>query len=250
MIFLSKVFTYLILPPGIFILILFLVFIFIPRKKKIFPLLSLLILYLLSIQPVSDLLLKPLENAYPPLSSEFKKDWPQVIVVLGGGTILGSPEAETGKETLTSDAVKRVVYAYSLRDTFKVPFIFSGGKTFEYGQEPEALTASKLFVSLGLPSERIILETRSRNTWENAKETAIFGFERVVLITSAYHIKRSVYCFNRHGVSVIAAPTDYKCDRGRKYDFVSFLPTIYSLDNSYLALHEYLGLLIYKVIYK
>jgi len=250
MIFLSKVFTYLILPPGIFIVILFFVFIFIPGKNKIFPLLSILILYLLSIQPISDLLLKPLENEYPPLSSEFKKDWPQAIVVLGGGTIIGSPEAEIGKDILTSDAMKRVIYAHSLRNTFKVPFIFSGGKTFEYGQEPEALTASKLFVSLGLPSERIILETRSRNTWENAKETAIFGFERVVLITSAYHIKRSVYCFNRHGVSVIAAPTDYKCDRGRKYDFVSFLPTIYSLDNSYLALHEYLGLLIYKVIYK
>jgi len=250
MIFLSKVFTYLVLPPGVFILILFFVFIFIPKKKKIFPLISLLILYLLSIQPVSDLLLKPLENAYPPLSSEFKKDWPQAIVILGGGTILGSPEAGTGKDTLTSDAMKRVVYAYSLRDTFKVPFIFSGGKTFEYGQEAEALTAGRLFVSLGLPFDRLIMETRSRNTWENAKETAIYGFEKIVLVTSAYHVKRSVYCFNRQGLSVIAAPTDYKCDRGRKYDFFSFMPTMSGLYNSYLALHEYIGLMIYKVIYR
>jgi uncharacterized SAM-binding protein YcdF (DUF218 family) len=250
MIFLSKVFTYLILPPGCFIFILFLVFIFIPKKKKIFPLLSLLILYLLSIQPFSDLLLKPLENAYPPLSSEFKKDWPQAVVILGGGIIQASPEAGAGKDALTSDAMKRVVYAYSLRDTFKVPFIFSGGKTFEYGQEPEAFTASRLFVSLGLPFERLVLESRSRNTWENAKETAIYGFEKIVLITSAYHVKRSVYCFNRQGISVIAAPTDYKCDRGRKYNFFSFMPTITSLNNSYLALHEYIGLLIYKVIYR
>jgi uncharacterized SAM-binding protein YcdF (DUF218 family) len=248
MIFLSKVFTYLILPPGCFIVILFLVFIFIPKKKKIFPLLSLLILYLLSIQPVSDLLLKPLEDAYPPLSSEFKKDWPQAIVILGGGIIQGSPEA--GQDTLTSDVIKRVVYAFSLRDTFNVPFIFSGGKTFEYGQEPEAITAGRLLVSLGLPNKRLILETFSRNTWENARETMILGFEKIVLVTSAYHVKRSVYCFNRQGVSVIAAPTDYKCDRGRKYNFFSFMPTISSLYNSYLALHEYIGLLIYRVIYK
>jgi len=250
MIFLSKVFTYFVLPPGCFIVVLFFVVISLHGKKKIIPFLAMLFLYLLSIQPVSDLLLKPLEDAYPPLSAEFKKDWPQAVVVLGGGTIQGSPEAGAGKDTLASDVIKRILYAYSLRDTFKVPYIFSGGKVFEYGQETEALMAGRLFVSLGFPFDRIILESRSRNTWENARETAIFGFDKVVLITSAYHVKRSIYCFNRHGVSVIAAPTDYKCDRGRKYDFFSFMPTISDLFNSYLALHEYIGLFIYKVIYR
>ena len=250
MIFLSKVFTYLILPPGCFIAVLFFVVVYLPQKKKMFPLIAMLFLYLLSIQPVSDLLLKPLENAYPPLSPEFKKDWPQAVVILGGGIVQGSPEAGAGKDTLTSDAIKRVLYALSLRDTYKVPYIFSGGKTFEYGQDTEALTAGRLFVSLGFPFERLILESRSRNTWENARETALFGFKKVILVTSAYHIKRGVYCFSGQGISVIAAPTDYKCDRGRKYDFFSFMPTISSLNNSYLALHEYIGLLMYKIIYK
>ena len=94
------------------------------------------------------------------------------------------------------------------------------------------------------------METNSRNTWENARETMKLGYEKVVLVTSAYHIKRSVYCFNRQGVSVIAAPTDYKCDRGYNYDFFSFLPSISCLNNSYLALHEYVGLLIYRIIYR
>jgi len=250
MIFLSKIFTCLILPPGCFIVVLFLVFLFLPDKKKIFPFLALLFLYLLSIQPVSDLLLKPLENAYPPLSPEFKKDWPQAVVILGGGTIQSSPEAGAGKDTLTADAIKRVVYAFSLRDTFKVPFIFSGGKVFEYGQESEALTAGRLFVSLGFPFERLILESRSRNTWENAKETMKLGFEKIVLVTSAYHVKRGVYCFNRQGISVIAAPTDYKCDRGRNYDFFSFMPQMGYLNNSWLAIHEYIGLLTYRIIYR
>jgi len=250
MIFLSKVFTYLILPPGCFIVVLFFVVIFLPKKKKIFPFLALLFIYLLSIQPVSDLLLKPLENAYPPLSSELIKNWPQAVVILGGGTIQGSPEAGEGKDTLTSDAMKRVVYAFSLHNTFNVPFVFTGGKVFEYGQEPEAITAGRLLISLGLPNNRIVLETTSRNTWENARETARLGFEKVVLVTSAYHVKRGVYCFKRQGISVIAAPTDYKCDRGRNYDFFSFMPTIGCLNNSWLAIHEYIGLLTYRIIYR
>ncbi|MDR0302507.1 MAG: YdcF family protein [Treponema sp.] len=251
MIVLSKLFTVFILPPGCFIIVLLFLVIFLPRKKKFFPILVLLFLYLLSTQPVSDLLLKPLENAYPPLSPEFKKDWPQAIVILGNGTVIGSPEAgAAGQDTLTSDAMKRAVYAFSLRDTFDVPFVFSGGKVFEYNQESEALTAGRLFVSLGLPFERLIMETASRNTWENARETAKLGIEKAVLVTSAYHVKRSVYCFNRNGISVIAAPTDYKCDRGRKYDFFSFTPRMNELYNSWLALHEYVGLLVYRVIYR
>jgi uncharacterized SAM-binding protein YcdF (DUF218 family) len=250
MIILSKLFTIFILPPGCFIVVLFFLVIFLPKKKKFFPVLAFLILYLLSIQPVSDLLLKPLENAHPSLSPEFKKDWPQAVVVLGCGTIQGSPEAGAGQDTLTSDATKRVVYAFSLRNTFAVPFVFSGGKAFEYNQEPEAITAGRLFVSLGLPYERLVLETGSRNTWENARETAKLGFEKVVLVTSAYHVKRSVYCFSRNGISVIAAPTDYKCVRGRTYDFFSFMPGMYELNNSWLALHEYIGLLAYKIMYR
>ncbi|MDR2941534.1 MAG: YdcF family protein [Treponema sp.] len=250
MIILSKLFTAFILPPGCFIVVLFFLVIFLPRKKKSFAVFSLLFLYLLSIQPVSDLLLKPLENSYPPLSPEFKKDWPQAVIVLGAGSIQGSPEAGTGRDALTPDAMKRVVYAFSLKDTFSVPFVFSGGKVFEYGQEPEATTAGRLFVSLGLPSDRLIREIGSRNTWENARETAKLGYEKIVLVTSAYHVKRSVYCFNRHGMSVIAAPTDYKCDRRRYYDVFSFMPKMYDLNNSWLALHEYIGLLIYRIVYR
>ena len=168
----------------------------------------------------------------------------------GGGTIINSPEAGTGQDSLGSDAVKRVVYALSLRDEFPAPYIFSGGKVFDYGQESEAAAAGRVFDFLGLPSERLFLETNSRNTWENAKEIAKLGIEQAILVTSAYHMPRSVFCFEKNGVSVIPAPTDYKCDRDRKYDFFSFMPSMGSLFQSYLAVHEYVGLLSYRVIYR
>jgi len=255
LIFVSKLFTYLLLPPGCIILALIVLIFFVKPKIKIFLGMVVLFFYAISIQPVSDFLLKPLENAWPPLSENTDKDWPQAIIVLGGGSVQGSPEAGEGRDTLSSDALKRAVYAYTLCDTFAVPLIFTGGKVFDYDQEPEAAAAGRLFETLGIDSGRIILETESRNTWENARETAKLlieenAIERAILVTSAYHVKRGVYCFERNGISVIPAPTDYKCERGRKYDFLSFMPSMLFLQNTYLALHEYVGLLYYVIAYR
>ena len=256
MIFVSKLLTALFLPPGCIILILIILIIFSRWKIKIFLGMLVLFFYAISIQPVSDFLLKPLENAWPPLSEHIDADWPQAIVVLGGGTIQGSPEEGEGHDALSSDALKRAVYASTLCDTFQVPLVFTGGKVFDHDQEPEAFAAGRLFETLGLDSSRIILETESRNTWENAREIAkLFsdeehGIERAILVTSAYHVKRGVFCFERNGISVIPAPTDYKCDRGRRYDFFSFMPTMIYLENTWLALHEYVGLLYYVIAYR
>jgi uncharacterized SAM-binding protein YcdF (DUF218 family) len=249
-IFLSKLLTSLVLPPGCFIIVLLFLVIYVPRRFKVFPFIVMFFLYAFSTQPVSDFLLKPLENAYPPLSDEFSREWPQAIVVLGGGTVQGSPEVPSGQDTLTADALKRVVYSLTLKDTFPVPYIFSGGKVFDYEQETEAAVAQRLFMSLGLPPERFKAEDKSRNTWENAREVAFMGLEKVIVVTSAYHVKRSVYCFERLGMSVIAAPTDYKTMRGQKYDILSFLPSMSYLRNTYTALHEYLGLAYYVVVYR
>jgi uncharacterized SAM-binding protein YcdF (DUF218 family) len=256
MIFVSKLFTLLLLPPGCIILFLIILIFFVRWKIKVFLGMVVIFFYAISIQPISDFLLKPLENAWPPLSEHIDRDWPQAIVVLGGGTVQGSPEAGEGHDTLSSDVYKRAVYAYTLYEVFKVPLVFTGGKVFDYDQEPEAVVAGRLFESLGLDSSRIILETTSRNTWENAKETVkLFSdegpaIERAILVTSAYHVKRGVYCFESNGISVIPAPTDYKCERGRRYDLLSFMPSMIYLENTWLALHEYAGLLYYVIAYR
>ena len=249
MIFISKLFTAFFLPPGFFIIALLILVFFVPRRIKFVLGAITVLLYLVSIQPVSDALLRPLEDAFPPLSAELNETWPQAIVVLGGGTIQNSPEAGTG-DTLSSDAKKRAVYAFTLRYRFPVPVFFSGGIVFNHDQESEAATAGKLFESLGLPYERILLEEKSRNTWENARETAKLGIERAILVTSAYHMRRSVHCFTRNNITVIPAPTDYKIQRGRRYTLLSFLPSMNSFNNTFLALHEYIGLVYYTIAYR
>jgi uncharacterized SAM-binding protein YcdF (DUF218 family) len=248
----SQLFTAFALPPGCIIAVLALITFFISRRYKSTLVLVTALLYLLSIEPVADLLLRPLEDAYPPLPnlSDTHPKKTLALVVLGGGTVQGSPEAGSELDTLTSDAVKRAVYAFTLRNDFYGPYIFSGGRVFDYGQDTEAATAGRLWTSLGLHRGRFMLETNSRNTWENAKETARLGYKQIVLVTSAYHMPRSVFCFERNGMTVIPAPTDYKCDRSKRYDFFSFMPSMKSLNKSYIALHEYIGSLSYHLMYR
>jgi len=256
MVFVSNFVKALILPPGCIILGLLFITLFIPRRRRMVLVLMTAFLYFLSIQPTADLLLRPLENAHPPLFPAALLQNPealaglQAIVVLGGGTIQNSPEAREGQDTLGSSAMKRAAYAFGLRDYFDVPFVFSGGKVFDYNQESEAATAGLFFISLGLPPQRLILEVNSRNTWENARETANLGIEKAILVTSAFHMPRSVFSFERNGISVIPAPTDYICARGRSYDIFSFLPSMGSLAKVHLALHEYIGLLSYRLFYR
>jgi len=253
MIFVSKLFTALILPPGCIIIGLIIMILTLPKKSKWRPIPLIVVLYALSIQPVSDFFLLPLENAYPPVTEneEIKNNELndiQAVVVLGAGSVMLSPEAE-GHDALSSDALKRAVYGFELGGAHKLPLIYSGGKVFDYGQESEAETAGRLYQSLSF-KEKFTAESESRNTWDNAAKVAKLEIKKAILVTSAYHMKRAVYCFEKNRVNVIPAPTDYKCDRSRRYDFLSYLPSISSLQGCYTALHEYIGLFIYKIIHR
>ncbi|MDR3200637.1 MAG: YdcF family protein [Spirochaetales bacterium] len=249
MVFLSKICTVLILPPGCFVLGLAVFALFFPRRRRLAMTLIAALLYILSIEPAQDILLKPLENAYPPLDMRAAAD-AQALVVLGGGTIQASPEAGEGRDSLASGALGRAVYAFGLRDIFTGPYIAAGGRVFDYGQETEADVAGRLLVSLGLPQERVLKEAESRNTWQNAKSIArLFGYNKIILVTSAYHMRRSVFCFENNGFSVIPAPTDYWCARNSYYDIFSFLPSLDALAGTYAAMHEYVGLLYYRLAY-
>jgi uncharacterized SAM-binding protein YcdF (DUF218 family) len=80
------------------------------------------------------------------------------------------------------------------------------------------------------------------------KRLAAKGVNRIVLVTSAWHMPRSVWCFESHGFEVIPAPVDYLTEQ-EAYDLRSYLPRWTTLSDSGQALHEYLGLLWYRLRY-
>jgi uncharacterized SAM-binding protein YcdF (DUF218 family) len=244
------------------------------------------LLYIFSITPVKNALLLPLENAYIPPTMEQIEETTFIVILGGGvvpdspaALLVSAPdvvadvettpelggEAETGakidRETvaemdadmtvrgaLSSSGYKRTGYGAAVYRLHPVPIVVSGGVVFHKGvAEPEAVIAKRTLTQLGIPGSDVITEEESRNTWENAKYTAdIVGDAPVLLVTSAYHMPRSVSSFKKHGVTVVPAPTDYKSMRV-PYSFIDFLPDIANFYDSYAAIHEYVGYVYYSL---
>ncbi len=235
--FLKKVIEAFIFPPGIFI-ICFYVIGFLCRKNKKVLFISLFfgtLLYLLSLNIVKDLLLYPLESAYKRPPYILNAD---AIVVLGGGTyISGEPNGET---------LKRYLAAFYLHKITNLPVIISGS--------PNVKTVSSqtyfgyLMKAFGLNNGDLYTETSSKDTYQNAYYThklcEKLGIRKIVLVTSAYHMPRSYMIFS-HYFNVIPYPADYKEDYYKIFSVYSFLPSINNLQNSFKALHEYLGIIYY-----
>ena len=228
----SKLFTYLILPPGIFIIILFLASFYAKKFKKLF-FFSALLLFALSNKFVSNLLIYPLEN-------NFLKDdiTPKAVVVLGGGVnpndvLKASP-----------DAFKREVYGVLLAKEYNLPFIFSGGGKIN---EAENIKKDIEFITKTCNCNlTTYYESNSLDTYQNAKFTAKL-FEKlnikkeIFLVTSAYHMKRSIKLFKHFGFKVIPKPVGFFYNPN--YTYFDILPNAGSFNVSYKALHEYFGLL-------
>jgi len=246
----SAVFSSLVLSPFLFGILIgvCIALIAVGKRNPATSLLSatLVVFLALSSGPVKEALLRPLEYRYPPYPATAQVD---AIVVLGGGVLNGSPD-EGGQASLPVDSLKRTAYAFTLFRRIGVPIIVSGGVVWNTrNSNAEADVMAATLAKLGIPESFIIREPRSKSTWENAREVSrILAARRetqVALVTSAYHMPRAVLAFSRAGVSTIPAPTDYKSvSRGA---FVDSLPSWDSLEMSFKALHEYLGIAQYML---
>ncbi len=110
----------------------------------------------------------------------------------------------------------------------------------------EADWGATLWRRLGAPGDRIVLERESRNTRENATESARIvrerGWKSLVLVTSAMHMPRAAATFRKAGLEVDLLPVD------RRYGSKdgSWLPRAESLERSSWALRELAGRLVYR----
>ncbi len=251
---LSKTLGVFLVPPGLFVLLLFLsLLLFLIKKQKpglILLSLSLFFIYFVSIEPGKDLILSPLENAYPyPDLSEVKC---QYIVVLGGGEIPHSP-AENGKASVRPAVAKRLFEAFKLYREKELSILVSGGNVYGIEAESEAEAMARFLKTIGIPDEKITEEKESRNTLENG----IFsyqilekkGVKNICLVTSAYHMPRSVRIFRKVGFRVTPVPADYRVYR-EKYGWFSYMPKADYLQDSMNGFREYVGILYFELLQK
>lgn len=238
------------LPPGIFFLLFLLMSVKLWRRREqgiaaaIFVVT--LIFYAFSTPYLSAALMRNLEEAYLPPENPSG----DVIVLLGGGATKGTPDFD-GSDGLGEGSATRLLAAVRLYHRLHVPILFTGGKVLEDGPS-EADTARRALLGLGVPDRDIILEPASRTTGENARFTAQLlrerGFSQPLLVTSAFHMKRSVLNFEKQGVTVTPVPTGYRTDaKPRALHYLWFGPEASALDNSVCVMREELRYLVTKM---
>jgi len=242
----SKLFTYLVLPPGIFIVMLLLAS-FYARKFKVIFFLSALSFYLLSNSYVADWLLKPLEAPYnKALATQVKAD---AVIVLGGGSVAGSANLP-----LANNAYKRAIWGLMVASSQDLPLYFSGAGTYKEYTEANAFIDSinEIKTNLHVSNISLRVEDKSLDTYQNAKfSKQIFleeGIENptIFLVTSAYHMKRSMKLYSHFGFTVIPAATGFQISNRPKTSW-DYLPNMGAFKRSYTALYEYAGLLSLKL---
>jgi len=198
--------------------------------------------------PLGALLLRPLEERFPPPPANIPA--PAGIIVLGGAVDTEKSEAR-GQVSLTADAARMTTGVELARRYPSARLVFSGGSASLLGEEPpEAISARKLWLSLGVPAERMTFESKSRNTWENAVFTRDLvkpkPGETWLLVTSAWHMPRSVGIFRHLGFDVIPYPVAYRTF-GDERDVLlptSVIDKVIMLDDS---VREWVGLLAYRL---
>lgn len=247
----KKLITPLILPPGIFIIILFWAGFRLMRRKGwkagVITVTVALALWLCSLGPVANWLMRGLEagQVIPPAPRG------DVIILLGGGVRASAPDL-TGEGAPVEDAIARVVSAARLQRRLGLPVIVSGG-AFSEGDTPEAPILKRFLVDLGVPEKRVLVEDRSRDTEENARNVKVIcgkhGFSAPLLVTSAYHMRRSVRAFEHEGVRVVPVPANFMAGRIDHLTILDLLPKAPALMMSSRALHERLGLVFYRVVH-
>lgn len=241
---LKHIVSYLLLPPGIFVLLLLAIcFRSLARKRWEPGLLAFLLaaaLYTLSIDTVADRLLGGLEARYA-IPAEPEGD---VIVLLGGGVYGAAPDL-TGVGFPSEEMLPRIVTAVRLQRRLGVPVVVSGGKVFDHSFA-EAPVIGRVLADLGVPPGKVVLEGRSRDTSENARYTKgildAMGVRRPLLVTSAFHMRRSVMAFGKAGVAVTPVPSGFQTWIGKPTGWTDYMPSAATLLRSTIALREYLAL--------
>jgi uncharacterized SAM-binding protein YcdF (DUF218 family) len=193
-------------------------------------------------------LLTPLEERFHrPAALPDKIDG---IVVLGGG-FEGAINLVRGGYELNSGGDRFVETAILARQFPEARILISGGTGAVLLEgESDADTAIRFLAAFGIPRERLIIENRSRNTAENAEFSKAMANprsgEKWLLVTSAFHMPRSVGLFRKVGFPVIPWPVDYRTSGTEGTGLFRDNPAD-SLQITTMAIREWIGLAGYRL---
>lgn len=257
-VFLSKILPLLLYPLGLACLLLLAALLrrLDGRRLRLALIVTLLLLFLGGNRWVGYGLLRSLEWRHLPPA---ELPAAQAIVILGGG-MRGDDWPRPTVEI--NEAGDRVLYGAWLYRQGKAPLVLVSGGGIEWlsASTNEALDMAALLEFLGVPQEALLLESQSRNTYENALFTREMLEPRdigtILLVTSAFHMPRSLRLYQQQGFDVIPAPTDFQVASkdwqaltrlDLRTQLLNLLPQAEYLTMTTTALKEYVGMVIYAL---
>jgi uncharacterized SAM-binding protein YcdF (DUF218 family) len=243
----------LILPPGGPVLLTILGIILVNlnlRFGKLLVTLGLGTLLLVSLPIFSRTLLATLENSLPLTVSTHKGAPRSAIIILGGGRRTNAPEYSG--DTLSNLSLERLRYGAFLYRKTGYPIIVTGGTP--YGSPLSEAQIMREVLRKEFYIQDVQAEEQSRNTAKNAEFSLKLlrerGIHTIYLVSHAWHLRRTLPLFQAHDMMVIPAPTGFSTKDSNRPLILDWMPQAQALNDSRIALHEWLGILWYKIRYQ
>lgn len=242
----------LILPLPVLLILFFLAIIQFRRGKQICSrkILSVAMVWLVLVSTpfFPNFLVRVLENRYAIISAEELQESDKQIHILVLGAGYSNDYRFPATNQLSEGALARLVEGIRLQRVIHGSILItSGWKAKEDISQAEVMANAALL--LGIDSQNIKVQTEPKNTWMEATEyKRLFGDStQLVLVTSAIHMPRAMYLFQKAGLYPIAAPTNHIIKKGKSRNPLYWMPNANNINNLKSSIHEYLGLLWYKL---
>ena len=244
MIFLHKILPLFVMPTFLF-LILITISAYKGFRKIIY--FTILIFYVLSTSVFSNFIMKEVEGKYyyPNLKGVTKAD---AIVVLSGMMRINEFENSHILEWGDIDRFFKAIELYFLKKSNTI--IFTGGKSpYNITKISEGDVLKQYAIKFGVKMDDILVTKEVLNTSEESIAVKnLIGIKKsIILVTSAFHMKRAKSIFEKKGFKVIPYKVDYKTPPNLSMNFIDFLPSSIGLRRTEIALRELLGRLYYSL---
>ena len=245
---LSKLF-YFFLMPLTWVFLMIIIAVLKPKLNKKLMIVSLLVLLFFGNGVIGNFVLAKWEGKVEQIKNVKNYD---IAIVLGGGTRVIAQDTNRVFLTGSADRIIHTAQLYRMGKVKKI--LFTGGAGNLFGTKlSEAHFVAKLFYQCGVDPKDLILETKSKNTRENAvfsnqilKENHILD-QKILIVTSAFHMIRSEKCFRKVGMDFETFGCDYKQNLDQlNVDLLMIKTDNFGTWN--MLFHEFVGLVSYKLM--